>query len=102
MRAANAALCIAESEDLATPAIATADFGYLRLRREDYTRAKIKRWASWIDDQTARWSEAFVYFKHEERGVGPKFAQQMQAALGPPAAKGKVSNVRGPRGRRST
>ncbi|MDB6072848.1 MAG: hypothetical protein JWO89_488, partial [Verrucomicrobiaceae bacterium] len=41
LRANNAALCIAESEDLATPAIATADFGYLRLRREDYTTANL-------------------------------------------------------------
>ena len=41
-------------------------------------------WASWIAEQKARWSEAFVYFKHEERGVGPKFAQQMQVALSPP------------------
>ena len=85
LRAANAALCIAENEELTTPAAITADFGYLRLRREDYTRAKIRRWASWIGEQKARWSEAFVYFKHEERAVGPKFAQQMQAALGPRA-----------------
>ncbi len=85
LRAANAALCIAENEELATPAVVTADFGYLRLRREDYTRAKIKRWATWIEEQKARWSEAFVYFKHEERAVGPKFAQQMQVALKQPS-----------------
>lgn len=83
LRAANAALCIAEQEELATPTVATADFGYFRLRREDYTRAKIQRWAGWIGEQSARWSEAFIYFKHEERAVGPKFARQMQAALGP-------------------
>ncbi len=84
LHAANAALCIAENEELSTPAVVTADFGYLRFRREDYTRAKIKHWANWIGEQKARWSEAFVYFKHEERAVGPKFAQQMQTALGAP------------------
>lgn len=80
LRAANAALCIAENEELATPKVATADFGYLRLRREDYKRAEIKRWTRWIDEHSRQWREAFVYFKHEERAIGPKFAQQMMAA----------------------
>ena len=31
-----AALCIAETSDLATPSIATTDFGYLRLRRRAF------------------------------------------------------------------
>ena len=78
---ANAALCVAENEELATPPVATADFGYLRLRREDYTPAQIKHWSMWIDEQSERWTEAFVYFKHEEQAVGPKFAAQMQKHL---------------------
>jgi uncharacterized protein YecE (DUF72 family) len=78
LREANAAFCIAENEELATPVAATADFGYLRLRREDYTTAQIKKWAASIKDQQRTWSEAFVYFKHEERGVGPGFARKMQ------------------------
>ncbi len=77
--AANAALCIAENEELAAPRIATANFGYLRLRREDYKRAEIKLWARYMDEQRRQWAEAFVYFKHEERAVGPKFAQQIKA-----------------------
>lgn len=80
LRDANAALCIAENEELATPVVATADFGYLRLRREDYTPAQIKRWAVSIGEHSA-WSDAFVYFKHEERAVGPKFADQMQKEI---------------------
>jgi uncharacterized protein YecE (DUF72 family) len=82
LRGANAALCIAENEEFATPLEATADFGYLRLRREDYTSAKIKKWTTSIMKQKSSWSEAFVYFKHEQRGVGPEFAQQMQAHFG--------------------
>ncbi|MEA3187980.1 MAG: hypothetical protein QOD99_1810 [Chthoniobacter sp.] len=77
----NAALCIAENEDFATPRVATADFGYLRLRREDYAGADIANWAGWIREQENGWGEAFVYFKHEERGVGPKFAQRLIAAV---------------------
>jgi uncharacterized protein YecE (DUF72 family) len=83
LRDHEAALCVAENETLATPAVATAGFGYLRLRREDYTPAQIKRWARWIEEQRTRWSDVFIYFKHEEHAVGPKFAQQMQAALPP-------------------
>ena len=73
----NAALCIAESSDLVTPSLATADFGYLRLRREDYERADIIRWAKFVTAQQERWSHAFIYFKHEESGKGPQLANQL-------------------------
>jgi uncharacterized protein YecE (DUF72 family) len=78
----NAALCLAESGDLATPNLATADFGYLRLRREDYERADIVRWAEFIRAQQERWRHAFVYFKHEESGKGPQLAKQLMEELG--------------------
>ena len=81
LRSSNAALCIAENEELATPAVATADFGYLRLRREDYTPAQVKKWARWIKEQDPSWSDTHIYFKHEEQAVGPKFATQMQREL---------------------
>ncbi len=82
LRAKNAALCLAESEKLSTPLVATADYGYLRLRREDYGAADIARWADAIRAQAAGWSDAFVYFKHEESGIGPKLAQDLSALLG--------------------
>ena len=78
----NAALCIAESSDLATPHTVTADFGYLRLRREDYEKADIVRWAKFIETQEKLWSHAFVYFKHEESGIGPQMATQLMKELG--------------------
>ncbi len=81
LRSANAALCIAENEELATPVVATADFGYLRLRREDYEPRQIKQWAQRIDEQKVHWKDCYLYFKHEERAVGPEFACQMQKAL---------------------
>jgi uncharacterized protein YecE (DUF72 family) len=77
----NAALCVAESEKISTPKIVTADFGYLRLRREDYLEDDLDNWADFIRRHLSRWSEAFIYFKHEEKAVGPKYAQQMQQAL---------------------
>ncbi len=81
LRDRNAALCIGESETLITPSVATAGFGYLRLRREDYTPKQIGQRARWIEEQRSRWSDAFIYFKHEAHAVGPKFAQQMQTVL---------------------
>jgi uncharacterized protein YecE (DUF72 family) len=77
----NAALCIAESADLVAPNLVTADFGYLRLRREDYQKTDIARWADFIRAQRERWSHAFVYFKHEESGIGPQLATQMVEEL---------------------
>lgn len=77
----NAALCIAESSDLVTPSIVTADFGYLRLRREDYEKADIARWAKFVEAQEKLWSDTFVYFKHEESGIGPQLATQLMEQL---------------------
>lgn len=77
----NVALCIAESEKLSTPVSATADYGYLRLRREDYVAGDIARWSEVIRAQTEKWSDAYVYFKHEESGIGPKLAMQLSELL---------------------
>jgi uncharacterized protein YecE (DUF72 family) len=81
LRGGNVALCVAESAELATPAVVTADFGYLRLRREDYTLGQIRKWGKWMMEQGARWTDAYVFFKHEARAVGPKFAGQMMKVV---------------------
>lgn len=81
LRGHNAALCVAESENLATPFRVTADFGYLRLRREDYQAADLARWAEQIKAKHAEWREVFIYFKHEESGIGPKLAREMTRLL---------------------
>jgi uncharacterized protein YecE (DUF72 family) len=72
LRAKGAALCIAEDEELATPLVATAPWGYLRLRRQDYDDAAVAAWAEKVRGQA--WSEAFVFFKHEDAGSGPRLA----------------------------
>jgi uncharacterized protein YecE (DUF72 family) len=76
----NIALCLNETAEFAAPKIVTANFGYLRLRREDYGKTDIEQWAAFVK-QEAKWSEAFIYFKHEEAGLGPKFAQRMVELL---------------------
>jgi uncharacterized protein YecE (DUF72 family) len=81
LKSRNVSLCIADTEDLVTPQVATANYGYLRLRREDYTAADVERWTKFVSGQVKEWNDAFVYHKHEEAGIGPKLAQQMVALL---------------------
>ena len=79
LRGLNVALCIADSEKLKTPVEVTADYAYFRLRDEGYQQADIEAWASTIRALSPR--DAFVYFKHEEQGLGPEFARRLITAL---------------------
>jgi uncharacterized protein YecE (DUF72 family) len=79
LRARNIALCIADTEEGATPAIATADFGYLRLRAVEYTDDDLRRWIETIDRIGAGWRDAYVFFKHEDSGSGPALARRFVA-----------------------
>jgi len=81
LRAANAALCVADTEDATTPLETTADWGYLRLRDQGYTEADLAEWARKIQALGSAWRDTFVYFKHEEAGTGPAFARQLEALL---------------------
>ncbi|MEO5753540.1 MAG: DUF72 domain-containing protein [Chthoniobacterales bacterium] len=80
LRASNVALCLADTEKLSTPLVETADYGYLRLRREDYTSKDVARWTAFVRERQ-NWQETFVYFKHEESGMGPKLATEMVQQL---------------------
>ena len=82
LRSRNIALCIADTDTIATPKEITANYGYLRLRREDYQTIDIECWAEFVRQQRANWQDAFIYFKHEESGIGPKLATQMMELLG--------------------
>jgi uncharacterized protein YecE (DUF72 family) len=79
LRSRNAALCIADTEEGTTPVVATADFGYLRLRAVEYTDDNLKDWIATIDRVGAGWSDAFVFFKHEDSGAGPALARRFLA-----------------------
>jgi uncharacterized protein YecE (DUF72 family) len=63
-------MCVIDQEDFAAPVVSTASWGYLRLHRFDYNDFALGEWAKRIAAQ--RWSDAFVYFKHDEgEGSGP-------------------------------
>jgi uncharacterized protein YecE (DUF72 family) len=80
LRASNLALCVADSEKLRAPVEITADYAYFRLRDEGYQQADIEHWAGVIKALTPVKS-AFVYFKHEEQGLGPEFAKRLMSLL---------------------
>jgi uncharacterized protein YecE (DUF72 family) len=78
LRARNAALCLADADDeLEVPLVATADWGYLRLRRPGYSAAELGEWRDWVEGR--KWKQAFVFFKHEDEAAGPKMAMQFQS-----------------------
>src|SRR6185436_15521089 len=69
LREYRTALCIAEAEEgIEIPFVSTADWGYLRLRRPDYGDAELQEWRNKVQGQG--WTDAFVFFKHEEAGKG--------------------------------
>jgi uncharacterized protein YecE (DUF72 family) len=75
LRGHGAALCIAEAEDdLKVPFVATADWGYVRLRLPDYSDVALKTWINRVREQ--KWRDAFVFFKHEDEGKGPQMAKR--------------------------
>ena len=82
LRAHDLALCVADSEKFSTPVQITARYGYFRLRDEGYKPDDLVRWAQVIREQAAHCSDVFVYFKHEESGIGPQFAKILLEALG--------------------
>lgn len=81
LRAHKVTLCIADSEKLSTPVVTTSEVGYFRLRDEGYTKKDIARWGKEIAGQGSKEKDIYVYFKHEESGVGPEFAAQLRDIL---------------------
>ena len=81
LREHRAALCLAEADgDLEVPLVATADWGYLRLRRPDYDDADLKAWLGRLREQP--WEDAYVFFKHEDEAKGPRMAASFLALAG--------------------
>jgi uncharacterized protein YecE (DUF72 family) len=81
LRSRNLALCISDTDDMPVTHIdKTADWGYMRLRRVNYSEDDLKNWLDQIGKQ--QWIENFVFFKHEDEGTGPKLAAQFLQLAG--------------------
>lgn len=82
LRSTNTALCVADTEAGTTPLVATADFGYVRLRDEGYSPEGLQEWKQKVQDLGRSWTDAYVFFKHEEKGIGPKLAAEFRTLFG--------------------
>jgi uncharacterized protein YecE (DUF72 family) len=78
----NFALCLSDTEEPRLTKgetgegklISTADWGYLRLRRVNYTKKNLTDWHKKIS--AMKWKRAYIFFKHEDEGKGPEFAKR--------------------------
>src|SRR5262249_59504774 len=86
LRAHGAALCIAQTDDLDTPLVASAPFGYARLRREEYSADDLAAWAARLR-AVEGWQRGYVFLKHDEAGRAPARPRELLATprrAGPP------------------
>jgi uncharacterized protein YecE (DUF72 family) len=73
-------LCIAEVDgEEPLPLPPDASWGYLRLRRTDYSDDDMRQWADRV--RATGWEQAWIFFKHEDEGKGPQFASRMTELL---------------------
>ena len=87
LRAKDCALVVSDTDEKPlTEIISTAKWGYLRLRRTSYEENDLQEWMQRVKDQS--WKDAFVFFKHEDEGVGPKLAAQFLGLSEPAAVAG--------------
>jgi uncharacterized protein YecE (DUF72 family) len=92
LRERDVAMCAIEQEDFQSPLQPTARWGYLRLHRFDYDPTSLGVWAQRVAAQG--WSEAYVYFKHDEGiGSGPPAVDAFLKALGSAAVPSLPQDV---------
>jgi uncharacterized protein YecE (DUF72 family) len=77
LRQHEAALCVAESDELESPDIVTAPFCCYRLRKSDYGAAELEQIERQLSEKVAQ-GDVFAYMKHED---SPKGALQAAALL---------------------
>ena len=78
LRAHDAALCVADTDEReAAPTAGGARWGYVRLRREKYSDGDLASWVTRV--RTQDWTDAWVFFKHEDAGEGPRLAARFSA-----------------------
>lgn len=87
LREKDCALVVSDTDEKPlTEIISTAKWGYLRLRKTSYELQDLADWMKRVQEQ--KWKEAFVFFKHEDEGIGPKLAAQFLEMSEPPAVAG--------------
>jgi len=77
LRSHKAALCVAETEEMTTPEVATADFLYYRFRKPNYPPEERHAMAERIRGHLDAGRDVFAYFKHEETPEGAIYAREL-------------------------
>lgn len=82
LRDAGAALCATDVDEAPEPDLrALGPFLYVRLRRASYDDEAITRWARRLSPFLADGRDAFVFFRHDERGESALRAEALAAAV---------------------
>jgi uncharacterized protein YecE (DUF72 family) len=90
LHARGCAWVVADQDEASPPDfLVTAPWTYLRLRRERYAREELAAWAARLRARSL--DEAFVFFKHEDAGAGPRLAAEFLELAG------RAEKRRGPR-----
>lgn len=76
----NAALCLAESETFEVPEVVTADFVYVRLRKDAYSEDERAEIAARVTRQLQAGRDVYCFFKHEDTPAGATWAQELLLA----------------------
>lgn len=71
------ALCLAESEKFEVPQVITANFVYVRLRKDDYSTVERHDIVTRVQSLLAAGRDVFVFFKHEDTPAGALYAEEL-------------------------
>ena len=82
LRQHQAALCVAESDELQTPDVVTAPFCCYRLRKSDYGDADLQQIETQLTTRATQ-GDVFAYIKHEDSPRGALQAAALLATLRP-------------------
>jgi uncharacterized protein YecE (DUF72 family) len=80
LRQHQAALCVAESDELETPNVETAPFACYRLRKSRYSQGRLRTIAKDFLQKAQR-GDVFAYFKHEDEPTGALRAEAVLRAV---------------------
>ncbi len=79
LRQYQTALCLAETDKESPPEVFTADFTYIRLRREAYTPKQLSAWRERFELWLRQGMDVYAYCKHEDAGKAPAYARRLLA-----------------------
>lgn len=93
------AWCVAETDekDPGPDDLSWEPFGFLRLRKTEYTDDELRGWAARIGSALDAGHDVFAYFKHEDEGASTRMAERLEAMVHDPVAdqphRGQTSHL---------